>query len=232
VCAGIRCRIQRAGNQPVAPLLLHSGQPAEEFVGDVLAQSDAPKAGTRDLQPFAPQLASAVGGLASILPHQLEARDRYVVNPAEVVIEARDLEPVAVGIDDSPPGQIVDGRSPQHRFLAARVHRDIASDARGVGRGRIDREHATASLGGLRYAACHDTGLGQHGRHRPLQTGKLEQFDAAAALQLLGVDHRRQFGQRNRASGIAGSASPRHDGQPQLGAGPHQARYFILGVRA
>jgi hypothetical protein len=55
------------------------------------------------------------------------------VDFAEVVIEAGHLEPVPLRIDHPPPREIVDGRAPEHRFLAAGIHCDVAADAAGVG---------------------------------------------------------------------------------------------------
>jgi hypothetical protein len=65
-----------------------------------------------------------------------------LVDLAEVVVEAFDLQPVAVRRDHLPPGQVVERGAPQHGLLAAGVHGDVAADARGAGRGRVDGEHA------------------------------------------------------------------------------------------
>src|SRR5690606_833845 len=99
------------------------------------------------------------GRLAPVLPDQVEARHFDVVNLAAVVRDASDLQPVAVRIDHAPPHEVVDGRAPQHRFLATGIHGDVAADAGSVGRGWIHREHQACTLGRLRDAAGHDTGL-------------------------------------------------------------------------
>jgi hypothetical protein len=53
------------------------------------------------------------------------------VDLAEVVIDAVDLQPVAVRIDHLPPGQVVERRAPQHGLLATGIHGDVAADAGG-----------------------------------------------------------------------------------------------------
>ena len=73
------------------------------------------------------------------VPRELERRDRRVVDLAEVVVEPRDLEPLRLGRHHPPRQQVVERGAPQHGLLAAGVHRDVAADARGVGRRRIDR---------------------------------------------------------------------------------------------
>ena len=91
--------------------------------------------------PSRSQHARASAGRRASFQVSSKRRDRRVVDLAEVVIEARDLEPVAVGVDHAPPREVVERGAPQHRLLAAGVHRDVAADARGVGRRRVDREH-------------------------------------------------------------------------------------------
>jgi hypothetical protein len=51
------------------------------------------------------------------------------VDLAEVVLLAGHFQHVPAGIDHPPPGQIVERRSPEHGFLAAGVHGDVAADA-------------------------------------------------------------------------------------------------------
>ena len=87
VCFGMRCRIQRAAViKSVAALLLHARQAAQEFVGDVLAEPDLAKFRALDVEPLAAQYLRLVGGLGAVLPDQFEARDRGVVNLAQIVI--------------------------------------------------------------------------------------------------------------------------------------------------
>ena len=64
----------------------------------------------------------------------------------------RHLEPFGVGRHHPPRDEIVERRAPQHRLLAAGVHRDVAADARGVGRRRIDGEDESRRLRRLHHA--------------------------------------------------------------------------------
>jgi len=66
------------------------------------------------------------------------------VNLAVVVVDPFHFQPVAIRINHLPPGQIVERRAPQNRFFATGIHRDIAADAGGAGRSRVDREHAAS----------------------------------------------------------------------------------------
>ncbi len=65
---------------------------------------------------------------------------------AEIVVDARHLNPVTVGINHSVPIHVVGGCSPQNRLLAAGVFGDIASDRAGVVGVGINRKHP--ALGG------------------------------------------------------------------------------------
>jgi hypothetical protein len=120
------------------------------------------------------------------------------VNLAEVVVEARHFQLVTTRVDHLPPRQIVEGRSPEHGFLAAGVHRDVAADARGVSRGRVDGKDAAGCRCGLRDAGGDHAGAGTDGRAGRSQAGQQQFFDGTDVDQLLGVDHRRQ-----RVSGMA-----------------------------
>ncbi len=91
-------------------------------------------------------------------PFELEARHRRVVNLAQIVIESRHIQPVAVRIDHAPAGQIVERSAPQDRFLAARIHGDIAADARCFGRCRIDCEYKPGLFRCIGYAFGHHAG--------------------------------------------------------------------------
>ena len=150
----------RGGDQSVAAFLLHARQAAQELVGHVLAESRLAKCGAVDIEPFAAQYLGLIGVVAAVLPDQFEARDRHVVNLAEIVIQPRDFEPVAVGVDHAPPRQIVDRRAPQHGLLAAGVHGDVAAHAGGIRRGGVDGEHEAGPLGRFGDA------LGDHARRR------------------------------------------------------------------
>ena len=120
-----------------------------------------------------PSLAAGRAGHGGSLRQRLVAlaskrlrrkRDGFLlVDLAEVVVEALDLQPVAVRRDHLPPGQVVEAVPPQHGLLAAGVHRDVAADARGAGRGRVDGEHAAGGRGGFGDAVGDHAGAGADG---------------------------------------------------------------------
>src|SRR5258706_2337081 len=80
----------RSCNQPVAALFLNARQSAQEFIGDVLAQSDLAKFRAFDVEPLAAQNLGLAGILRAILPNQFETRDRCIVDLAQIVVQARD----------------------------------------------------------------------------------------------------------------------------------------------
>ena len=149
---------------------------------------------------------------------------------AEVVVEARHLEPLRVGRDHAPRGEVVERGAPEHRLLAAGVHRDVAADARRLGRGRIDREHVAGALGRLGDALRDDAGLGPDRRDLAGDAGQRDALDLAHRLELLGVDDGARPGQRHRAAGVAGAAAARDDRQAELDAAGDQAGHLGLGV--
>jgi hypothetical protein len=84
----------RGHDDAVAAFLLNAGKPREEFIGDVLAETCLAKrfAGNRERLRAANRL-PIVGE-----PAQLERRLPRIVDLAEIVIDARDLEPLRVGV--------------------------------------------------------------------------------------------------------------------------------------
>ena len=233
MCFGIRCSTQRADViTPSQPSFCTPGRPPRN-----LSVTSLPRPALRNLRPSismrAVRSTRARSGLSRpSFQVSSKLRDRGLVNLAAVVSEARDFEPVAVGIDHAPPGEIVDRGAPQHRLLAAGVHRDVAADAGSIRGSRIDGEHQARALGGFGHATRHHAGSSEDRRHR---LGQLRRativLDRAERFQLLGVDDRRQRRERNRAAGVARAAAARNDGQPQLDARAHQRRNFDLGVR-
>jgi hypothetical protein len=117
------------------------------------------------------------------------------------------------------------------RLLAARVHGDVAADAGGVGRRRVDGEHETGPLGGLRDFLRHDAGAGLDGRVVAVHARQAGQLDLAHGDQFFRVDDGRHRRQRNRAARVAGAAAARDDGQSKLDAALDQAGHLVLGVR-
>jgi len=218
----------RGDDQAVRALFLDTGQTGQKLVGDILAETRLAKAGARNLQHFG--LAIERLPIFAKTP-DLEAHRLLFVDLAEVVPDARHFHQMTTGVDQLPPGQIVDRRSPQHRLLAASVHRHVAADARGVCRSRIDGEHPAGSRRCFRNAGSDHTGTGTDGCVRAIASGQAHFLDSTDVHQLLGVDHCRQRRQRNRAAGVTGTATARNDGQPEFDAGTHQSADLFLTVR-
>ncbi len=156
----------RRRDHAIAAFLLHARQAAQEFVRDVLAETCLAELSPLDVDPRGAKLARFLGRLASILPYELERSHFGFVDLSAVVPKARDFEPVPVRIDHAPPHEIVDGRTPEHRLLAAGIHRDVAADTRGIGRSRIDCEHETGLLRRICHPARHDTRFAEDRRDR------------------------------------------------------------------
>jgi hypothetical protein len=224
----------RRGDQAVAAFLLNAGQPGEELVGDVLAQALLAKARALDREDLGVHRGAThravCGERIGRIAIEAEARDRGVVDLAAVVLQARHLEPVAVGVDHPPPGEIVQRRTPQHRLLAARVHRYVAADARGLERGRVHREHEARAVGRVGDTLGDDPRLREDGRDLGVDAGQALELDRAQPDELLGVDDRRERRERDRAAGVAGAAAARDDGQAELDAAGHHMRDLGLAV--
>ncbi len=197
------------GDEAVASLLLHARQAAQELVGHVLAQAFLAQALAFDfeklLAPHAP------GGVEVT---QAESRQFRVVDAAAIVVEALHLEPITVGRDHAPRREVVQGRAPEHCLLSARVHGDVAADARGIGRGRVHREDEAAILGRLHHAPGHDASSATDHGARLLQTRQHAFLDGLEAVELFRVDHGREPVEGNRPARVAGAAAARNDREP------------------
>ena len=219
-------------DQAVAAFFLDAGQTGQEFVGDVLAESFLAERAADDVELLGLEdladLAALFGGMA---PVEAELRHRRIVNLAQVVFQARDFEPVAVRVDHSPAGQVVERGTPQDRLLAAGIHGDVAADAGGFGRGRIDREHETGFFGRVGNPLGDHAGARIDRRVIAVDTGQAGHFDRAQGFQLFCIDDGRQWRQRNRAAGVTGTTAARNDGQAEFDATLDQAGHLILGIR-
>ena len=120
---------RRFGDDAVAAFFLHAGEPAQELVGDILAEPALAETGAGYFQDFLRQSRPAVQRVA----RDAKARERDVMNLAEVVLEPFHIHPLGVRRHHAPAREIVERRAPQHRFLAAGIHRHVAADTRGVG---------------------------------------------------------------------------------------------------
>ena len=187
----------RCGDQAVAAFFLHAGQAAQELVGDILAETGLAERRAGHHQRLGAQHARTRCRGTAVLPGEAPGDLARVVELAEVVADALDLEPVALRVDHAPPGEVVDRGAPEHGFLAARVHGDVAADAAGVHGGGIDREHEAGPFGGLGHALGHDARLREDGGHGA--TGEsvaraawqCDMLDLGDPFELLGVDDRR-----------------------------------------
>ena len=102
----------------------------------------------------------------------LEFSDSDIVNLAQVVVEPLDFHPQPVRRDHPPPREVVERSAPQHRFLAAGVHGDIAADARRIRRGRVARPHQPCCFGCLHGAFGHHAGTAADGGDGVIHTGQ------------------------------------------------------------
>jgi hypothetical protein len=213
-------------DEPVAAFLLHARQAPEELVRHVLAEAFLAQALALDLERFLALQRAPVGGEAP----DAEARHRLVVDAAAVVVEALDLEPVGLGGHHAPRSEVVERRAPEHRLLAAGIHRDVAADARGIRRGGVDREDQPLLLRGLHHALGDDArAAADHGAllDEPRQHAFL---DRLATIELLGVDDRGEAIQRDGAAGVSGAAAARDDREAQVDQRLHDRRALLLGV--
>ena len=177
----------RRSDDAVAAFLLHSGQPGQKLVGDVLAQP-------RPCGSRCPGISRTCASPYGVLPSR---RKRWIEKRATAASwilprlwsESRDLHEVAVRVDHAPRHQIVQRRAPQHRLLAAGVHGDVAADAGRIRGRRIDREHQALRLGRLHHPPGDHARAASDGRHRLRPTpADAQVLDAAELVELLGVD--------------------------------------------
>ena len=217
----------RADDDAVAPFLLHAWQPCEELVGDVLAETHLAEEAPGNGEHFALRHGAAV----VTEPFELECRSLRIVDLAEVVIDARHLQPLRIRRHHPPRDEIIECRAPQHGLLATGVDGDIPADARRIRRRRIAREHESVRIGNVHRAFRDDPGAAVDRRDRfrvPLQCNSL---DAGEPLELLGVDHGRARVERDRAAGIARAAAARNDRQAELDARGDDAAHFVFRIR-
>jgi hypothetical protein len=140
----------RRGDQAVGAFLLHAGDAGEELVGDVLAQALLAEQPAGHVEDFLAQLLPAVASQRT--RRKLTSSCSWIL--PKLWFEAFDVEPVAVGRHHAPRGQVVQRRAPQHGLLAAGVHRDVAADAGGVGRGRVAGEDQAGLFRRFHDAPC------------------------------------------------------------------------------
>ena len=211
----------RRRDDAVAAFLLHSRQPGEELVGHVLAEPCLAEPLARNRQRLLALERAESAFCVDGVVRELECGDRRVVDLSQIVIEPRDLEPVGIGRDHAPRGEIIERRAPQHRLLATRVHGDVAADARGVRRRGIDREHEPSGFRRIHHSFGDHARTGVDRRRRLSAAGKSDALDGGQALELFRIDHRRAPVERYRAAGVTRAAAARNNGEPELDASAH-----------
>ena len=97
----------RGSNQAVAALFLHARQAGEELVGHILAETLLAEALAFNFQVFGLERLVVLPLVGWMRPFELELRHRRIMDLAEVVLDARDFQPVAVRIDHAPAGEVV-----------------------------------------------------------------------------------------------------------------------------
>ena len=221
----------RRRDDAVAAFLLDSREPGEKLVGDVFAQADLSECRPSDRQGFAalkrPESTLRIGGVI----RKLECRDIGVVDLAEVVVLARDLEPAGIGRHHAPRREVVERGAPQHGLLAAGVHRDVAADARRIGRRRIDGEDESLAFRRIHHAARHDAGTRVDRGCRLVSARQHDPVDRRQPFEFLGIDDRRTPIQRHRAAGVARAAAAGNDREFELDASAHQPGNLGFGIR-
>ena len=221
----------RRRDDAVATFLLDSGDPREELVGDILAETGLAEGRTGNHECLATlQRPERTFGIRRVIG-KVEGRHIGVVDFAEVVVPASDFQPAGIRRHHAPRCQVVERRAPQHSLLAAGVHRNIATDARRVGRCRIDGEDEFLALRRFHHATRHDarTRVDRGCRHgSPRQN---DTVDRRQPFEFLGVDDRRTPIERHRAAGVTRAAASGNDRKFELDAPAHQAGNLGFGVR-
>ena len=206
------------GDQSVAALLLHAGQAGQELVGHVLAQAELAEGVAGHLQDLRLTLGCLAVGLEA---GDLEACPGLVVDLAQVVGQARNLEPVRIRGHQAPGGQVVQGGAPEHGLLSTRIHGDVTADGGGVLGSGVHGEGEPVPFGQLRDPAGDHAGAAMHRGDLALDVGQLYAVHVREAVQLLGVDDGAQIVQGYGRAGVAGPAAPGDDGQVTVDAGLH-----------
>ncbi len=158
------------------------------------------------------------------------------MNLAEVVADAIDFEPVPLGVDHAPPSEVVDGGSPQHGFLAACVHGDVATDTGSIDGSGVNRKHETRTLGRFCDALGNHTCFGVDGRNQSLVTfaesRQGHMLDLGDSLELLGIEDSRQWRERDGAAGVTSAAPSWDDAETELDTGSNQPGNFVFRIGA
>ena len=189
-----------------------------------------------------PALRNAAPGIASVslrrsvVPSAANQASSNVAIAASWILprlwsRPRDLEPLGIGRHHPPRDEVVERRPPQHRLLAAGVHRDVAADARRVGRRRVDGEDESRRFRRLHHALRHDAGAAVDRRDRRSVRAERERARPPRGASSFSVLMTAARGvERNRAARVAGAAAARDDREPELDAALDERAHLVLGV--
>ena len=136
----------------------------------------------------------------------------FIVDFAEIVAHAFNFQPLPLRVHHFPPRQIVQRGAPQHGFFAARVHGDIAADARSIRRSGVHRKHPTRRVRRFFHAPRNHARAAANNRMLAIQPRQFHQLNAVVFIQFFGVDDSRHCIQRHRPARVARAAAARDNG--------------------
>ena len=224
IAGGIRCRMKRALTMmPSQPSFCTPGRPARNLSVTSLPRPALRNCRAGHRRAFRVRVTVVPSAASHVSSNVACAR---VVDLAEVVVEALDLEPLARRA--SPSATTRDCRAPCPTAPPSCRRRSSRRCRRcTTRRPTSDRTANTRplALGGVHHAPRDDAGAAVD-RRRPARAcpGSAMRSTAGQPLELLGVDHRRARVERNRAAGVAGAAAARNDREPELDAALRRGR--------
>ena len=200
-----------AGDQTITAFFLNAWQTGQEFVGDVFAQAFFAEHRTGNVQAFLTDQGGAVG----LEIFQLKAGHFHIMDLAQVVVQARHFQPLCVGRDHAPAGQVVEGSAPQHGFFTASIHGNVAANATGFSRRGVNRKDPASVLCGISHTLRDHAHFGPNGGHFFVETRQLQHLNARQGFEFFSVDDRTVPSERHSAAGVASTTPTRNDGQAQ-----------------
>ena len=201
-----------AGDDAVRTFLLHAGQATQEFVGNVLAQSDFAEFAACNFQRFGFQHRFAI----VVQRVDMEHSSFFVVDFAEIVTHALHLHPLSLRIDHFPPRQIVQRCAPQHGFFAACVHGHVATDARCVRRSGIHGKHQPRRVRRFFHPTRYHTRTAHDDGVFAVQPRQRSSLHPTVPVQFFRVDDGTHCVQGYGAARVARAAAARNNRQIQL----------------
>ena len=150
------------------------------------------------------------------------------MNLAHVVVDAGNFQPFGLRCDHAPRRQVIKCSTPEHSFFTTGIHGNIATNARGLGRGGVNRKHKTTALSRIRHTLGNHTCLSPHRSHGLLHAGQQLHFDLGHGLQLFGVNDHAFPSEWHRAAGVTSTTPTRHNRQAQVNTAFNQTRHFFF----